>query len=730
MASELPTYDAVNSAPTSAAADVLPGYDASSALHPATARLNHNLPPIFRIGQSYTKSLVQPSDLHAHLILLGAFHRLREQVQTDKGQTDFRLEPDELWAVFLERAVHRFFLWVTRIIGDHSTEDSPTQVPRHMAEDRCPPLDVMMVWHTYMLSPRLYQEDCIRIHRGLQAIGSFPLLQICSTIDGESLLPHAPSASRSTAFRSFTGESFDPPIRTRLEDTVTIYCPSCSRSLTVPWLSQTGYGYAQRGFSATCDIEGGCGMQFDRETLGVRRFYEDMSRCMANPDSNFLANTLVDQRTGVPHPDLAKTLTGIILKSKLDNPLKSGGTDVRPEALGQELGWKIKDVERFCREGFLSKHNRPVVDTPRPINLVLAPYRHVGPFSMDLASAVLRQMSFIEKMVNLGWTEDGRFEEDLDTLTRCVVRYHAFLDLMASVAGRFVVPTLDIDLAWHTHQLLCVSYRNLFNIMGIVPDHDDKVTQSALSTAYDETAAAWKARFSVPYSVCGCPPPIKSKSTSPITSILNFSRKGKGKAAPNELSSINNPRPDLVAASDVSAEDTHPSDHNSVALMNSKGDNEAQARRQELSRRCRELGLAADRGPNNKNALGDWTGLISKRTLEHSPAFLAPVTYDPKAPFGKYGQGDCAVYSGRGVKGEFSTGECAVGNGHNGMCGALFDHQRNGLAESILQGITMTGDKALMAEYGIKYANMAHVACGSGGHCGGGITGSPGGFGG
>lgn len=65
-------------------------------------------------------------------------------------------------------------------------------------------------------------------------------------------------------------------------------------------------------------------------------------------------------------------------------------------------------------------------------------------------------MSFTEKMVNFGWTEPGRFEDDQDTLTRCIVRYHAFLDLMSSAPARFVVPTLDIDLAWHTHQLLCL----------------------------------------------------------------------------------------------------------------------------------------------------------------------------------------------------------------------------------------------------------------------------------
>lgn len=51
-------------------------------------------------------------------------------------------------------------------------------------------------------------------------------------------------------------------------------------------------------------------------------------------------------------------------------------------------------------------------------------------------------MNFIEKMVQLGFTEPGRWEDDNDTLTRCVVRYHHFLDLMSSAGGKFAVPTL------------------------------------------------------------------------------------------------------------------------------------------------------------------------------------------------------------------------------------------------------------------------------------------------
>jgi hypothetical protein len=81
-------------------------------------------------------------------------------------------------------------------------------------------------------------------------------------------------------------------------------------------------------------------------------------------------------------------------------------------------------------------------------------------------------------MVGLGWTDPSFFtsEEDGVALQHAIARYHAyvhpsrwsrpadlesdyrFLDLMSSSPASFFVPTLDIDLAWHTHQLTPKNY--------------------------------------------------------------------------------------------------------------------------------------------------------------------------------------------------------------------------------------------------------------------------------
>ncbi|KAG9016323.1 hypothetical protein FRB90_003287 [Tulasnella sp. 427] len=603
-------------APVASAADALPGYDGSGAapsLFVASPGIDDKLPNHFKINNNYAKAQVMPSDLQAHLVLLGAFHRLREGIRTFKGNADVPMQPDERWAVFLQRAVYRFEQWAVRMIGGEGQEEVLGEGPKVLTPNEIPPLDVLMVWHTYMLNPRTYYEDCLRKLPGLLRVGSLPLMQLAGTIDHETLLPHPPSEARSSAFNSFTNQPFQYSLNTTSDETVPIYCPNCSQPNTIPWITYRGDGFAQRGFMCVCNS---CRFTFNRETLGVRKFYEDMEKCIVNPDRFFMANTVVDYQAGVPADvQWSQVLTATVLS------LREGTVPAPAEIWGKQIGWTMKAVEDYCRIGLLGKKNQPWIATPRPLNIILSAYRQPGPFSIDLASAILRQMNFVEKMVNMGFTEQARWEDDHDTLTRCVVRYHHFLDLMASTPGYFAVPTLDIDLAWHTHQLLCKSYRELKDIIGIVPDHDDKVGQGALSDAYDKTAEAWKVRFGVPYSICGClPPDVASNSGGASFSL--FSKKGKSKSTLEK--SIENPRPDLLSHSDDSADQTHPSDHYAVAIVNPGEQNAAQAqtRRQEITKRTKELGKSVEKGKADQ-----WGEIMQKRAKDHTPSFLCPVQY-------------------------------------------------------------------------------------------------------
>lgn len=72
----------------------------------------------------------------------------------------------------------------------------------------------------------------------------------------------------------------------------------------------------------------------------------------------------------------------------------------------------------------------------------------------------------------------------------------------------------DIDLCWHTHQLLGAGYvRDTMRFVGRFVNHDDKVADVTLKRAYDETSTLWALRFGTAYSGCGCPVSFTSEIT-------------------------------------------------------------------------------------------------------------------------------------------------------------------------------------------------------------------------
>ncbi|KAI8613385.1 hypothetical protein BC830DRAFT_1056414, partial [Chytriomyces sp. MP71] len=65
---------------------------------------------------------------------------------------------------------------------------------------------------------------------------------------------------------------------------------------------------------------------------------------------------------------------------------------------------------------------------------------------------------------------------------------------------KFLVPTLDVDLAWHTHQCYPVQYQN-FGLRELkrVINHDDSVESETLTKSFDATAKAWKHHYNQQY---------------------------------------------------------------------------------------------------------------------------------------------------------------------------------------------------------------------------------------
>jgi hypothetical protein len=117
--------------------------------------------------------------------------------------------------------------------------------------------------------------------------------------------------------------------------------------------------------------------------------------------------------------------------------------------------------------------------------------------SIDLVAAALRQADFASKI-----TAPDR--NDLDTpssLETACTRYHRFLGLFRSGAAELRVPTMDIDLCWHTHQLFPAAYRNwCIQHLDLVINHDDTIALGDLNEGLRSTSLAWFKEYGGPYT--------------------------------------------------------------------------------------------------------------------------------------------------------------------------------------------------------------------------------------
>ncbi|QRV96555.1 ATP-dependent RNA helicase DOB1 [Ceratobasidium sp. AG-Ba] len=327
----------------------------------------------------------------------------------------------------------------------------------------------------------------------------------------------------------------------------------------------------------------------------------------------------------------------------------------------------------------------------------------------------MRQGSFIDKMVELGWTKASTFDNNSTPLVRCIFRYNAWLNIMSQFPERMLVPTLnllqDIDLAWHTHQLKHEAYRSqTLNIIGRFVDHDDKVEESTLSDAYDQTAKYWEQTYGVPYHVCGCIHPPNKAATAPeprssqprqrpvssITSAISFHKsipfvatmlskllKGRKKVAPRAMDDsaptsttalisapvFTNTRPHIMSVRDSDASATHASEHNSVIVVGQPSTESRRDSRLQLHRiwgnQTRAV-LDANKVPPD-----GWEAMSIRRTRGHKQAFTRPFP-DPKLiPVVPFGAETCAAHNGgvlngyglpqQSTDGKFSAGVCATG---------------------------------------------------------------------
>lgn len=459
--------------------------------------------PSFEIASRRTSDpLVSIAQVQGHLRLLRAFHNLRVIVEECKDRRipafAAQMDKESRWIWFITLAIDRFERWVK------SLQFVPLEkfISKHF-----PPIDVWMIWHAYLLNPCWYEEDCER----LLILQQLRLLNtsVVASINIGKLVRNQPSASRMATWHKQTGLFFDPFDAMEELTHKQMECPRCRTRVFVPFANDNGTGYSEQQFSATCPLPG-CRLKITKGNLAVAKFVRDLTES-EDGSQNYMAGSLFFGN-GKRDPRRAKEIKDQLTQSSQFCRKSRGSSDQRIARLDWENA--IKENVGYSWPVLKDAITIALGDQPEAMmTKILSAYEDDGPFSINLISAVLRQGIFTKRIDELGWLRPGTFKEGdkLQLLEHALLRYHCFLDLTAASPNLMAVPTLDIDLIWHSHQLMGGRYGVDCDIyIGRRVDHPLATEESILSTALDDTYRAWQSRFHIPYMQCGCPAPDES----------------------------------------------------------------------------------------------------------------------------------------------------------------------------------------------------------------------------
>lgn len=174
-----------------------------------------------------------------------------------------------------------------------------------------------------------------------------------------------------------------------------------------------------------------------------------------------------------------------------------------------DMGWAIDNVAGKSKFLLNQAFVEDAVDRRRLINRVLCYYLdnlNSSDLSLCLYQAVVRQGSFTNKMNDSAWLRSPKIN---DILYQCLLKYSRFITLIANQTRsnkKYVcVPTLDVDLAWHTHQLSPKQYYTYsIDKTNTFIDHDDKISDIILDSSFENTAKRYFKRYNERYTMCYC----------------------------------------------------------------------------------------------------------------------------------------------------------------------------------------------------------------------------------
>ena len=384
-----------------------------------------------------------------------------------------------------------------------------------------PPLDVVMVWHAFLLNPKTFYDVAIKNKIFHIANVPLPLHKLDQFIDDKTFEFNVPVEYQNNyrqVLKRFTSCSsdlvYDNSKICTYEHLVTLFCPMCNEPMTtpIPIANDSNTGFADKEFEAMNIWHN----RYECYHATPKKWTHDELRKLQ------LKHDITDF---APLQGTFKYFTHIICNPQFKN--RKGLLISLDVARAVEDVWDDnKDLEEILKS-ITSKHLRQLTRQ----RVLLRNYLQFNLLSMtiqggveigeDLVGCVLRQERFVEKMNKIDWLHSPIIYK---SLAESALRYTRFFEMITDPTIKLIlVPTLDIDLMWHTHQLCMYGYFRDCRSSPVqtVIDHDDKIEEGRLDDGFSNTLRIYKERYKENYSICYCLY-CTSKRTDSLTKITKF----------------------------------------------------------------------------------------------------------------------------------------------------------------------------------------------------------------
>ena len=271
----------------------------------------------------------------------------------------------------------------------------------------------------------------------------------------------------------------------------------------------SGTGYGDRELSHICSR---CGVQVNHDLLRVAKFKKDTENLSMRDWP--LGGTILSVMTGFPNAPTEKEwkthfetfpnrLIGVQLRSSIlelvntSNPSMNSVKELIEKAINKKSTVRKANSAITLGSGSLRREERSSIR-----KMMSRYWDNTSIFALELGGAVIRQSVFVDKMHRIDWLHSPAARQ---TMNRLLNKYTRFIEIIATFPLESAVPTLDVDLGWHTHQLSPKPYFDftLSKCRKLI-GHDDKMDEDDLSKGFEWTCKTYETLYQEVYSECTC----------------------------------------------------------------------------------------------------------------------------------------------------------------------------------------------------------------------------------